>query len=84
MNNNLYNGNYLPNIPNYHNYVEEFLKKNIGKEIEAHVSFCDSIDWRDSIFRGILDSVGKDFIVIRDNNKKYVIWSIYLDYIIIL
>ena len=68
----------------YHNYVYDYLLANIGKKIEIHVSFSDSIEWRDSVFKGILESVGKDFIVINDNNKKYIIWNIYIDYIIIL
>lgn len=82
MNNNLYN-NY-PGNSYYHNYVDEYLKSNIGKKIEAHVSFSDSIEWRDSTFKGTLEQAGKDYIVINMDNKKYVIWSIYLDYIIIL
>ena len=82
MNNSLYN-NYLNNSY-YHNYVEDYLKGNIGKDIEAHVSFSDSIEWRDSTFKGKLEEAGKDYIVINDNNQKYVIWNIYLDYIIIL
>ena len=78
----MYN-NYNP-LNNFHNYVDEYLKSNIGKRIEAHVSFSDSIEWRDSIFKGILESSGKDYIVINSDNKKYIIWSIYLDYIVIL
>ena len=88
MNNNLYNG-YIPNqniIPNVSNnqykYVEDYLIRNIGKKAELHVSFCDSIEWRDSVFEGILEDVGKDFVVINQNNTSYVIWSIYIDYII--
>ncbi len=75
----MYN-NYNP----MNNYVEEYLRNNIGKKIECHVSFSDSIEWRDSEFNGILDSVGKDFIVINTDNKKCVIWSIYIDYLILL
>ena len=82
MNNNLYN-NYQGNNY-YHNYVDEYLKNNIGKNIEAHVSFSDSIEWRDSIFKGILETTGKDYIVINMDNQKYIIWSIYIDYVIIL
>ncbi len=82
MNNNLYN-NY-PNTSYYYNYVDEYLKSNIGKRIEVHTSFSDSIEWRDSVFQGTLETTGKDFIVINTDNKKYVIWSIYIDYIIIL
>ena len=85
MNNNLYNnGAFMPNqIIDNHHYVENFLKKNIGKVVEVHASFCDSIEWRDSIFTGIMEDIGKDYIVINDNSKKYIVWSIYLDYIII-
>ena len=103
MNNNLYNGGYIPNqniIPNTANfnsnlqgnyeynyqtsYVEDYLRKNIGKKIEAHVSFCDSVEWRDSIFTGILEDVGKDYVVIHTNDNSYVIWSVYIDYIVLL
>ena len=68
----------------YHNYVDEYLKVNIGKRVEVHVSFSDSIEWRDSLFKGILENVGKDYIVVNYDNKKHVIWSIYIDYIVIL
>lgn len=65
-------------------YAENVLKNNIGKTVQAHVSFTDSIEWRDSIFRGTLTDSGKDYIVIYDNNnrKSYLIWNVYLDYII--
>lgn len=79
----MYN-NYNPINNYYHNYVDEYLKSNIGKKIEAHVSFSDSIEWRDSLFKGILEAVGKDYIVITYDNKKHVIWSIYIDYIVVL
>lgn len=78
MNNNLYPGY----IPNSHKYVENYLTKHIGNKIELHASFCDSIEWRDSVFDGILEDVGKDFVVVNKNNSNYVIWSIYIDYII--
>ena len=68
----------------YHNYVDDYLKGNIGKNVEVHVSFSDSIEWRDTIFKGILEMVGKDYIVINLNNKRTIIWSIYIDYIILL
>ena len=79
----MYN-NYNPMNNYYHNYVDDYLKNNVGKKVEAHVSFSDSIEWRDSLFKGILEAVGKDYIVINHDNKKHVIWSIYIDYIIVL
>lgn len=94
MNNNIYtNPRYLnpnqmiPNINMNNNYdssfVEDYLKKNIGKIIEAHVSFCDSIEWRDSLFTGRIEAVGKDYIAINNNLNTFVIWNIYIDYIVI-
>ena len=75
MNNNLYNFN--------NHYVDDYLKNNINKVAEVHVSFSDSIEWRDSIFKGKINNVGKDYLIIENDNKKIVIWSIYIDYIII-
>lgn len=85
VNNNLYNNNYIPNqnIIYQDNYVENYLRKNLGKIAEVHVSFCDSIEWRDSVFTGTIEDVGKDYIVIQSNSKKYVIWNVYLDYLIL-
>ena len=78
MNNNMYN--YIPNHANYNNeYVEEYLKNNLGNKMKVHVSFPDSIEWRDSVFEGILKQVGKDYIVI----ENIIIWCIYIDYIIL-
>ena len=81
MNNNLYT-EYQNGAYNQPKYVENYLSKKIGQKIEIHVSFCDSIEWRDSIFTGILEDVGKDYIVVNNNNIQYVVWNIYIDYII--
>lgn len=85
MNNNIFpnNGFIPPNTITNNNYVDDYLKSNIGKIIEAHVSFCDSIEWRDSIFTGKLISVGKDYIAVYNNQNTFIIWNIYLDYIVI-
>ena len=71
-------------VYNQNDYAESILKANIGKLVQAHVSFTDSIEWRDSIFTGILEDSGKDYILIRDQdtNKRYLIWSVYIDYIV--
>ena len=75
--------NNIPNQMNYHalnlEYVEEYLKQNIGKDVEVYVSFPDSIEWRDKIFKGKLRYVGKDYLVI-DNQ---VIWCIYINYLLL-
>ena len=48
-------------------------------KMKVYVSFPDSIEWRDSVFEGILKQVGKDYIVIENT----IIWCIYIDYIIL-
>lgn len=79
----MYN-DYNPIHAYHYNYVDEYLKGNIGKKVEVHVSFSDSIEWRDSVFKGTLETIGKDYIVINSNKEKHIIWSIYIDYIILL
>jgi len=79
----------VPNLGSQYNYnqndyAENLLKENIGKTIEVYVSFSDSVEWRDSIFRGILEDAGRDYLLIYDQtiNKRYLLWNVYLDYIV--
>ena len=64
-------------------YAENILSQNIGKKIKVYMSFSDSIEWRDKIFEGILEAWGRDFLLIsdRNNNKWYMVWNIYINYI---
>lgn len=65
-------------------YAANLLKNNIGKRAAFYVSFSDSIQWRDSIFEGIIEDAGKDFVVIynQESGKRYLLWNVYLDYIV--
>ena len=79
----------VPNLGSQYNYnqndyAENLLKENIGKTIEVYVSFSDSVEWRDSIFRGKLEDAGRDYLLIYDqtSNKRYLLWNFYLDYIV--
>ncbi len=85
MNNNVYGNKFIPNnmFNNQIMYATDDLQQNIGKKIEAHLSFCDSIEWRDSIFEGTIEEVGKDYLVLKNKDEKIVLWTIYMDYIII-
>ncbi|MCI5701882.1 MAG: spore coat protein GerQ [Erysipelotrichaceae bacterium] len=94
---NPYNDDYLTRqtvVPNQSNmpgiidnqdealYAENVLTKNKGKRIRVYMSFDDSVEWRDKLFEGTIEEMGKDFILIRDNeNKWYMLWNIYIDYI---
>ena len=65
-------------------YGENLIRKNIGKKAAFYMSFGDSIKWRDSVFEGIIEEAGKDYVLIydRDNNKRVLLWNVYLDYIV--
>lgn len=97
MNNNIYTTpNYIPtqssSIPiinqnyNYNEseYASNLLKKNVGKKVKIYVSFGDSLEWRDTIFEGIIEETGKDYILIynQNTNRRYLLWNVYLDYIV--
>lgn len=68
---------------NKEEYLENILKTNKGILGKFYCTFPDSNEYKDSIFKGILEKVGKDFIVISDpsTGKWYVILTIYLNYI---
>ena len=82
MNNNIYNQNNL--YINNNEYIADLLKNNIGKYGIFYLSFCDAIEWRDSIFEGVIEQAGKDYVLIYNSkeNKRYLLWMIYINYVI--
>ncbi|MEG2283194.1 MAG: spore coat protein GerQ [Bacilli bacterium] len=77
------------NIPSYNqNYNNEqyalnILEKNIGKTATFYMSYSDSLEWRDKIFVGIIESAGKDYALIHDpiTGKRNLLWTVYLNYV---
>lgn len=64
-------------------YIENILRLNKGKRVNAYLSFPDSKEWQNKIFTGIIEEAGKDHLIISDpeTGKWYLIRIIYLDYI---
>lgn len=64
-------------------YIENILRLNRGKKVEIYMSFADSLEWRDRIFKGIIEQSGKDHIILSDPNTGnwYLLLLIYVDYI---
>lgn len=93
MNNNYYrestyNGSFIPQQPTIQQQnnaikdTENFLNMNIGKRAKIYISFPDSIEWRDKVFEGTIDSVGIDYVLIIDNNSTpTLLQKIYINYI---
>lgn len=85
----IYQEKHMNNQPNLNftnlqqsTYMENIIKSNIGKKISLYVSFPDSIEWRDKIFKGTLESAGTDYILISDeNNTPILLQSIYVNFI---
>jgi len=62
-------------------YTDSIIQANIGKNAKVYMSFPDSIEWRDRIFEGTIIAAGKDYLLMRDNNKQNLLWNIYINFI---
>ncbi len=84
---NNYQDNIVPvgqqDLPMEQSYIENILRLNKGKKIKAYVSYPDSIDWKDSVYTGIIEQAGRDHLIISDpsTGKWYLILMIYLNYV---
>lgn len=68
------------NQPNY--YIEDILKNNKGKKINISI-LQPNTNEQEKIINGILQHIGKDFIIINNpiDTKEYLIPLIYIYYI---
>ena len=68
---------------NEQSFIENILRLNKGRRVNAYVSFTDSEQWKDKIFSGVIEEAGKDHLIIKDpeSQKWYLIKIIYLDYV---
>ena len=64
-------------------YIENILRLNRGKKVKAYVSYPDSLDWKDSIYNGIIEQAGRDHLIIsnQETGKWYLILMIYLNFV---
>jgi len=85
-------GNAVPNQQNQMNfqntqfeqsYIENILRLNRGKQVEIYASYPDSSDWRNMVFKGIIEQSGRDHIILSDpkTGEWYLILLIYVNYI---
>ena len=83
---NYYDGIYTPNQSfqnNEQSYIENILRMNKGKKVTIHMTFPDSIEFKDREFKGIIEQSGKDHIIISDpiTGKWFLLLVIYVDFI---
>ena len=92
------NNNTIPNqqsVPSYEtnknntmfdeeqSYIENILRLNKGRKVNAYVSFPDSTEWKNKIFSGLIEEAGKDHLIIKEvtTGKWFLIRILYLDYV---
>lgn len=64
-------------------YIENILRLNRGKQVEVYASYPDSTEWRDKVFKGIIEQSGRDHLILSDptTGEWYLILMIYVNYI---
>lgn len=89
------NGQYITNTPIYQqpynkplttseeSYIENIVRLNRGKLATFYMTYSDSNEWRDRVYRGVIEAAGVDHIIISDprDGKRYILLNIYLDWI---
>ena len=65
-------------------YNNNFLNMNNNKKADIYVSFANSKEWQDMIFKGYIIDTNNDYILIKDinSNKTIYLKRSYIDYII--
>lgn len=64
-------------------YIENIVRLNRGKMATFYMTYSDSNEWRDRVYRGVIEAAGVDHIIISDprDGKRYILLNIYLDWI---
>lgn len=70
-------------LPMESSYIENILRLNKRKRVNAYVSYPDSSEWQNKIYSGIIEEAGKDHLIISDpsSGNWYLIRLIYLNYV---
>ena len=64
-------------------YIENILRLNRGKLATFHMTYSDSLEWRDKTYKGVIEAAGRDHFIISDpkDGKRYILLDLYLDWI---
>lgn len=70
--------------PQQASYVENILRMNAGATVTVYMTFEGSGQWKDKIFKGVIEAAGKDHLILRDpeTEHRYLLLMIYLDYVV--
>ena len=64
-------------------YIENIIRLNRGKLGTFYMTYSDSNEWRDRVYKGVIEAAGIDHIIISDprDGKRYILLNIYLDWV---
>lgn len=70
-------------LPMEQSYIENILRLNKGKKVRIHMTFPDSVEWRDREFNGIIEEAGRDHIILSEpsTGKWQLLLMLYVDFI---
>ncbi|MGM8211453.1 spore coat protein GerQ [Virgibacillus sp. W0430] len=70
-------------LPPQQSYIENILRLNKGKQATVYMTFAESSEWNNRIFKGIIEAAGRDHLILSDpeTNKRYLLLMVYLDYV---
>lgn len=70
-------------VPFEQSYIENILRMNKGKKVTVHMTFPDSIQFKDREFSGIVEQSGRDHIILSEpaTGKWYLLLMIYVNFI---
>ncbi|GED27588.1 hypothetical protein BAG01nite_36900 [Brevibacillus agri] len=74
---------YTPGQVMEESYIENILRMNRGKVITVYQTFENNSQWNAKIFRGVLETAGRDHIILSDpqTGKRYLLLMVNTDYI---
>ncbi len=73
----------VPPLFQEQSYIENILRLNKGKVGTFYFTYTDSNEWRDRIFKGVIEAAGRDHIIISDpkTGKRYLFQMIYFQWV---
>lgn len=71
-----------PPIIQEQSYIENILRLNKGKVGTFYFTYTDSNEWRDRIYKGVIEAAGRDHLIISDpkTGKRYLFQMIYFQW----
>ena len=64
-------------------FVNTVLRNTIGRRAQLYFSYPDSDKWRDTVYDGIIELIGEDYIIVTDfeTRKIQVLLMLYLNWV---